>query len=143
STNGPFQTERDMWLPLRCLLTGATADHDELGGRLVLAGLLAPGREAPRGNRMAAAFGAAAVRVVDRVHGDAAVVRHAALPTLTSGLADRDVHIVRVRHRADRRQATAVHEALLGRVETQDDVLAVAADDLRVSAGRTRDLPAL
>src|SRR4029079_2735108 len=100
------------------------------------------GREAPRRRPVLAAFGAAAVWVIDRVHGDAAVVRHAALPALAPGLADRDVHIVGVRHRADRRHAAAVDQALLGRIEAQDDVFAVAADDLGVAARRTRDLAA-
>src|SRR5438270_9847095 len=126
-----------MWRSLRCLLARVAADHNELGGGLVLAGLLALGREAPWRDRMAAALGAPAVRVIDRVHGDAAVVRHAALPTLAAGLADRGVHVVGVRHRADGRQATAMDQALFGRIEAQDDVLAIAADDLRVGAGRT------
>src|SRR5215467_4482250 len=128
---------------LLSLLPRVAARDDELGGGLVLAGLLALGREAPWGDRMAAALGAAAVRVVHRVHGDAAVVRHAALPAHATGLADRDVHVIGVRHCADRRHAAAVHQALLGRVEAQDDVLAVAADDLRVGAGRARKLPTL
>src|SRR3954462_14131322 len=106
-----------MWRPLGCLLARVAADHDELGGGLVLAGLLALGREAPWGDRMAAALGAAAVRVIDRVHGDAAVVRHAALPALAAGLADRGVHVVGIRHRADGGKAAAVDEALLGRIE--------------------------
>src|SRR5262249_57129286 len=37
----------------------------------------------------------------------------------------------------------AVDEALLGRVEPQDDVVAVTTDDLRIGAGRARDLAAL
>src|SRR6185436_12337876 len=119
-----------MGLPLRCLLALVAADHDELGGGLVLAGLLALGREAPRRDRMAAALGAPAVRVIDRVHGDAAVVRHAALPALAAGLADGGVHVVGIRHRADRGEAAAMHQALLGRVEPQDDILAVTADNL-------------
>ena len=60
-----------------------------LVGALVLAGLLALGREAPRRDRVAAARGAAfaaAVRVIDRVHGDAAVVRAAAQPALRPAL---------------------------------------------------------
>src|SRR3954470_7805249 len=121
-----------MWLPLRCLLARVAADHDELRGGLVLAGLLALGREAPRRDRMAAALGAAAVRVIDRVHGDAAVVRHAALPALAAGLADGGVHVVGIRHRADGGEAAAVHQALLGRIEPEDDIFAVAADDLGV-----------
>src|SRR5215468_3553161 len=36
-----------------------------------------------------------------------------------------DVHVVGVRHRPDRAHAAAVDEALLGRVEPQDDVVAV------------------
>src|SRR6185312_11304000 len=99
--------------------------------------------EAPRRDRMAAALGAPAVRVIDRVHGDAAVVRHAALPALAAGLADGDVHLIGIRHRTDSGEAAAVHQALLGRIEPEDDVLAVAADDLRVGAGRARDLAAL
>src|SRR5258708_27726416 len=125
-----------MWRPLRCLLARVAADHDELGGGLVLAGLLALGREPPWCDRMAAALGAPAVRVIDRVHGDAAVVRHAALPALAAGLADRRGHVVGVRPRADGRKAAAVHQALLGRGETQDNVLAVAADGLGGGAGR-------
>src|SRR3954465_7761587 len=132
-----------MWRSLRCLLARVAADHDELGGGLVLAGLLTLGREAPRRDRVAAALGAAAVRVIDRVHGDAAVVRHTALPALAAGLADGDVHVVGVRHRADGGNAAAVNQALLCRVEAEDDVLAVAAHDLRVGAGRARDLAAL
>src|ERR1700709_1748513 len=132
-----------MWRSLRCLLARVAADHDELGGGLVLAVLLALGRESPGGARMAAALGAPAVRVIDRVHGDAAVVRHAALPALAAGLADRRVPVVGGRHRADRPPAGALHQALPGRVQTQNDVLAIAADDLGVGAGRTRDLPAL
>src|SRR4029079_18558777 len=112
-----------MWRPLRCLLARVAADHDELRGGLVLAGLLALGREAPRRDRMAATLGAAAVRVIDRVHGDTAVVRHATLPALAAGLADRGVHVVGVGHRADGGETAAMHQALLGRVETQDDVL--------------------
>src|SRR3982751_6427621 len=108
-----------MWRSLRCLLARVAADHDELGGGLVLAGLLALGREAPWRDRMAAALGAAAVRMIDRIHGDAAVVRHTALPALAAGLADRRVHVVGVRHRADRGEAAAMDQALLGRIKTQ------------------------
>src|SRR6478735_539094 len=72
STKGPFQTERATayLLPRR-----VTATDDELVRGLVLAGLLALGRLAPRRDRMTAARGlafAAAMRMVDRVHGDAA-----------------------------------------------------------------------
>src|SRR5262245_28077771 len=108
-------------IPLRLLLLPhVAARQDEFGGGLVLAGLLALGREAPRRHRMAAAGGAAftaAMRVVDRVHSHAAVVRHAAHPALAASLADRDVHLVGVRYGADCGHAAAVDEALLGRIE--------------------------
>src|SRR6185437_4478399 len=105
--------------------------------------LLALGREAPRRGPVTAALGAPAVRMVDRVHGDAAVVRHAALPALAAGLADGRVHVVGVRHRADRGHAAAMHQALLAGIQPEDDVLAITANDLSVAAGGTRDLPAL
>src|SRR5215472_8970621 len=139
----PDRTRHEDVLALLSLLPRVAAGDDELGGLLVLAGLLALGREAPRRGRMAAALGAAAVRMIDRIHGDAAVVRHAAHPALAAGLADRDVHMVGVRHRADGRHAAAVHQALLGGVQPQDHVFLVAADDLRIGAGRARELAAL
>src|ERR1700746_214400 len=89
-----------------------------------------------------AAF-AAAMRVVNRVHGNAAVVRTAAEPALAARLADRDVHVIGVGHRADSAAAAAVHQALLARVQTQDDIILVATDDLRIGAGGTRELAAL
>src|SRR3974390_2951989 len=120
-----------------------TARNDEAFGTLVLAGLLALGRETPRRDPVLAALGAAAVRMIDRIHGDAAIVRHAASPALPTGLADRRIHIVRIRHRADGRHAAAVNEALLGRVQPQHHVILVAADNLGVAARGTRDLTPL
>src|SRR6185436_18679449 len=128
------------------LLAQVAARHDEFLGALVAARLLAFGRLAPRRHRMAsarAAAFAATERVIDRVHGDAAVVRFAAEPAVAARLADRDVHVIGVRHRADRREALAEHQALLAGIEAQDDVLLVAADDLRVGTGRARKLSAL
>src|SRR5215510_16078831 len=90
-----------------------------------------------------AALGAAAMRVVDRIHRDAAVMRHAALPALPASLADRGIHVVRVGDGANGRHASAMHQALLRRVEPQDHVVLIASDDLRVAAGRARDLTAL
>src|SRR5258707_7514649 len=89
-----------------------------------------------------AAF-AAAVRMVDRVHGDAAVMGLATEPAIATGLADRNVHVIGVRHRADGAAAAAVRQALLARAEADDDVVLVAADDLGVGAGGTRQLTAL
>src|SRR5262245_30703138 len=146
STNGPFQTERvTSDYPLLALALVARA-HDELVGRLVGPRLLALGRLAPRGDRMTAARGAAlaaAMRMVDRVHGDTAIVRALAEPALAASLAEVDVAVVGVRHGADGGKTRAVHGALLARVEAQDRPALVAADELRIGAGRTRDLAAL
>src|SRR3954468_19202586 len=70
-------------------------------------------------------------------------MRAPAHPAGAAGLADRDVHVIGVGHRADGAAATAVHQALFARVQPQDDVILVAGDDLGVGAGGTRDLPAL
>src|SRR5690606_9707582 len=77
STKGPFQTERDTADYLLFLALVARA-HDELVGRLVGPCPHALGRLAPGRHRMTAARGAAlaaAMRVIDRVHGHAAIVR--------------------------------------------------------------------
>ena len=58
-------------------VTSRAAADDELVRRLVVAGLVALGRLAPRRHRVTAALGAAfaaAMRVVDRVHRGAAHV---------------------------------------------------------------------
>src|SRR3981081_833744 len=89
-----------------------------------------------------AAF-AAAVRMVDRVHGDAAVMRLAAEPAIATGLADRNIHVVRVSPRADVAGAAAVNQTLLAGVQTHDDVVTVAADELGIGAGGTCELAAL
>src|SRR5438045_2003503 len=81
--------------------------------------------------------------MVDRVHDDAAVVRAPAQPAGAAGLADRDVHVIGVRHRADGAAATAVHQALFARVQAHNDVVLIAADELGISASRTCDLAAL
>src|SRR3954470_18011541 len=87
------------------LLASVTAREDELGGSFVLAGLLALGVFAPGCDRMAPARGAAfaaTMRMIDRVHGHAAIVRTSAEPARTAGFADRRIHLVGVRPRADR-----------------------------------------
>src|SRR5581483_3968283 len=79
---------RTSHVELILLLLRVPARHDEFTGALVLARLLALGREAPGRNRMTAAGGAAfaaAVRMVDRVHRHAAVMRLLAHPALAAG----------------------------------------------------------
>src|ERR1700760_690235 len=124
------------------LLPLVAADENESVGRLVRTGLLALGRLAPRGHRVAAARGAAfaaAVRMVDRVHRHTAVVRLAAEPAITAGLADRDVHVVGVRHRADGAGAAAVNQTLFARIQAHDHIVLVATDHLGIGAGGARD----
>src|SRR4051812_3050230 len=135
-----------MMLALLFLLPRVAAGNDELRGGFVRAGFLALGRKAPRGHGMTSTGGAslaAAVRMINRVHGHAAIVRPPAHPARAPGLADRDVHVVGIGHRADRAHAAAVHQALLGRMEPHDNVILVATDDLRVGPSRTRDLATL
>ena len=114
-------------------------------GLLVAPRLVALGRLAPRAHRMAATRGAAlaaAVRMVDRVHGHAAIVRAPALPARPAGLAVVDVLVVRVRHGADRRHALGADPADLARAQADLAPVAVAADQLREGAGRARHLAA-
>src|SRR6201995_585350 len=114
------------------LLPLVAADENESVGRLVRPRLLALGRLAPGRHRMPAARGAAfaaAVRMVDRVHRDAAIVGLAAQPAVTAGLADRNVHVVRVGHRADGGGAAAVDETLLSGIQAHDHVILVTTDE--------------
>ena len=83
------------------------------------------------------------MRMVDRVHGDAAVMRLASEPAVTTGLADRNVHVVRVGDCADSAGAAAVNQALFARVQTNDDVVMVAADQLGIGAGGPASWPPL
>src|SRR5262249_52407949 len=69
STNGPFETER---APCCSLLRAVPGADDEPVRRLVLACLVTLGRLAPRGCPVLAALGAAAVWMIDGVHGDRA-----------------------------------------------------------------------
>src|SRR6185503_23991 len=82
--------------------------NDESVGVLPAARLVALRRLAPRRHRMPAARGlalAAAERVIDRVHRDAAHVRTLAHPAAAARLADRHVLVVDVADLADRREA--------------------------------------
>src|SRR6201996_296393 len=130
---------RSLLLPL------VAANENESVGRLVRARLFALGRLAPRRHRVTAARGAAfaaAVRMVDRVHRDAAVMRLAPEPAIAAGLADRNIHVVRIGHRTDGRRAAAVNQTLFARIQADDHVILVAADDLRIGAGGARELTA-
>src|SRR6516164_2158046 len=121
------------------------APRDEPGGALVTARLVALGRLAPWRYRMAptgSAALAAAERMIARIHRHTAHRGHAALPAIASGLADIDVGVVGIGHRADRREAALVNQALLAGIEAEKRVALVAPDILGIGAGRTRDLAA-
>src|SRR5215218_6382687 len=140
----PKRTCHDV--PLSLLLPSVTARHDKLVGPLVRTGFLALGRYAPRGHRMATTGGAAlttTVRVVDRVHGNAAVMRTLAEPAVTTSLTDRGVHVVRVRHRTDAGEALAMDQALLAGVQADRHVALVTTHDLSVGAGGAGECAAL
>src|SRR5713101_150434 len=131
---------------LRSPLLLVAPAHDVAIGRLVVASLLALGRLAPWGHRMATARGAAfaaAMRVIDRVHRDAAHRGTVAKPTIAARLADDDVLLVRVRDRADRGAAIGAHHAHLARGEAEQRIAGIATDQLRVGAGRACHLAAL
>src|SRR4029077_14604398 len=97
-------------------------------------------------DRMAAALRlafAAAVRMVDRVHGRAAHGRALAEPAATAGLAARDVAVLDVADLADGRATGEEHAAHLARGETQRRVAAVLGDELHTGAGGAGHLAAL
>src|SRR5438046_3058726 len=84
----------------------------------LLAGFAALGQHAGRTARMTAASCtafAAAHRMRHRVHGRAAIVRFAALVAIAAGLAEANVHVVRVTDAADRRPALARNTAHFAR----------------------------
>src|ERR1039457_21610 len=141
STNGPFFVERDM-----CFLESLLAALDDHGvGPLVVARLHALGLPAPRRGRMAPSRSlalAAAHRVVDGVHRDAAVVRLPAEPAVAAGLADGDVLVLEVADLADRGVAVDTHAPKLARRHAEERVRALLRHELRPGSGRARHLPA-
>src|SRR5438445_1143005 len=83
----------------------ATTDNRRIGWFPLLACLTAFGQNAGRATRVPSARGtalAAAHRMADRVHRGAAVVRLTTHPTLATGLAKADVHMLGIADRPDR-----------------------------------------
>src|SRR4029453_3304649 len=104
------------------LLAAATAADDQLVGFLVLrAGALPDRRDAPRGHRVGALrlALAAAVRMVDRVHGRPAHGGALAEPPAAAGLPARLVRMITVPDLADGGAAREEHAAHLTGGETQ------------------------
>src|SRR4051794_15430027 len=158
STKGPFFSDLLMYYPsdfsrfavcglptANCQLFRSPSD-DEAIGPLRVARLVALGRHAPRRHRVTAARGlafAAAERVVDRVHRDAAYVRPDALPAAAPGLADRHVLVVDVADRADGRETVHVDLADLAGRHLHRGVVAFLGHQLHRRPGAARDLAAL
>src|SRR4051812_36145513 len=144
STNGPFFDERlTVYLPL--LAAPAATDDVAVGRLALLARPVAKSRNAPRGHRMAPGGGgtlAAAVRVVDGVHGRAARLRADAHVTLAAGLADLDVLVIGVADRADRRAAVGAHLAHLAGRQAQGREVALLRHQLDGGAGGAAHLAA-
>src|SRR6516162_1007293 len=95
-------------------LTLVPAPDDQSIRRLVVPGLLALGRLAPRRDRMAAARGAtfaATMRMVDRVHCHASHRRAMTQPSVAPSLSDNNILLIRIRDGADRRPALGPHHA--------------------------------
>jgi hypothetical protein len=104
---------------LTLLLVFVPGGRNELIGRFVAPSLRAFRPFAPGCDGMSAAGRlafAAAVRMIDRVHANAAVMRHAAEPTAPSRFAYRNIHMIGVRHRADRSEAFAMNQTVLARL---------------------------
>src|SRR5207302_8645412 len=101
---------------LRCIARSGPAAADDRARRrfAFLAGLAALGQHAGRAARVAATRGLAFAtphRMADRIHRHAAIVRLAAHPALTAGFAERDIHVLGVRNRAERRAALGIDAA--------------------------------
>src|SRR5271169_5516671 len=120
--------------------------HDQLARGLVLARALALGLNTPRRHRMAPALGAAlaaAVRMIDWVHRDAAHDGATTLPARAAGLVGLFVGVVRIRDRTDRREALRAHHAHLARTELEERITRIAPDELHIAARGARELAAL
>src|SRR6195952_6164729 len=126
------------------LLLAARDDHRLRA--LVVARAVALGERVPRRDRCLALAGAAfaaAVRVVDRVHGDAAHRRADALPALGARLAVVAQAVLFVRDLADRGAAVDVDLADFARAQANLRVGAFARQQGAGGARRARDLRAL
>src|SRR4051794_31633568 len=128
------------------LLPSLATAHDVAVTRLVLLAGAVPERgDAPRGDRVTARRGgalAAAVRVVDRVHGRAARLRADAHVPLATGLADLDVLVVGVADRAHGGSALGADHAHLARGQAQRGHALVLRHELDRGAGGAAELAA-
>src|SRR5262245_49043166 len=125
STKGPFLTERAMLfrLPL----------HNELVGALVVARFVTQRRLPPRRHRVVAldATFTTTVRMIDRIHDDAANRWPHAHVANASGFSQRDILVIQIAHLTDRRHAVHVDEPNLSRRKLHVSVPAFFRDQLR------------
>src|SRR5690349_10331918 len=146
STNGPFFSERGMCYSLRSADTVLTALDDHVVRALVVTGLQSLGVPAPRRHRVRVALAglalAAAVRVIDRVHGESAHRRADAAPALGASLAVAAQVVLIVPHLADRRAAVDVYLACLAGLEAHVGVDPLAGRERHRAAGAARELAA-
>src|ERR1700722_13106920 len=138
ATNGPFLSERPILLAL------PLAD-DHAGRALVTACLFAHRHLTPRRggppSRGRPRY-AAAVRIVDRVHRDAAHRRTLAEMALAAGFADHFVLVIEVAELTDGRAANHLNLAHFARRHADLRVLAFFGHQLRRRSGRAHELAA-
>src|ERR1039457_2802264 len=112
-----FDRSTHMRLPFFALVR-----DNPLVGALVIARFETASGLAPGSHRVTAAGGfalAAAMRVIHRVHRNAAVVGHLAQPTLASGFAEGNIFVIQVAHLADGGHAFERHAADFARGQLQ------------------------
>src|SRR5436190_630540 len=138
---GTFLDRASHGLALVSFLVPELDDH--AARALVLAGLVALGQHPPGAYRILSCRGlalAAAVRMVDWIHRDAAHGRPHAAPADAPGLADRFQAVLLVADLADRRAAVDVHLANLPGTQPQLRVAAFSRKQLNRCARGAREL---
>src|SRR5690349_10668537 len=104
------------------MLLDSPISHDHLLRALVVTRLITARRLTPGRHRITAAGSfsfTTAVRVIDRVHRDAAHVRTNSFPTRSTGLAQRNVFMLDIAHLAHSRAALNRHASNFPRRHAQ------------------------
>src|SRR5215470_9348671 len=143
STKGPFFRLRGIEACSLPLVLAAAAADQPVTGLVLPAGTAF--RLTPRADRVATARGlalATAVRVVNRVHGDATDRRTLALPAVAARLAELDVAVLGVADLADGRAALDGHPADFAGWHAERGVRAFLGEQLDAGARGPRDLRA-
>src|SRR5215467_72852 len=139
STHGPRS-------PALLLAATTAADDVAVGLLALLAGAVAERRFAPRGDRVTAGGVvrlAAAVRVVDRVHRDAAGLRALALVAAAAGLPHLEILVLGVGEDADGGATVGANQPHLRGGQAQGDHLPLLRDQLDRGAGGAAELATL